>query len=134
MCVVSRALTGPEGARGPTKGGGEGGGKARRERSKPQQPQTRRAKTSKATKQETQNSSNKRKEPRSTPKGEPQGKHRGQRTPDTKGQPEQAVADERPRDTVPSTQPKTGRRRGTKYPREKRPDNHRERRPRETRS
>ena len=78
--------------RGPTKGGGEGGDKARREQARPQQPQTPRAKKSKTTKQETQNNRNKRKEPRSTPKGELQGKRRGQRTPDTKGQPKQAAA------------------------------------------
>ena len=88
-----QALTGPEGARGPTTGGGERGSKPRESGPNRNNPDTK-SKKSKATKQETPNSNNKRKEPRSTQRTT----RKAQRQKDTrhKGQPEQAVQQMRP--------------------------------------
>jgi hypothetical protein len=89
---TSRTLTGPEGTRGLTEGAGRAGGnEARRERAKPKQPHTPKAKTSKATEEETTATTKGQQEP-ATPRRHHKGstqtkKHRTQR--DNQSRPKQ---------------------------------------------
>ena len=114
---TSREPTGPEDTRGLTEGaGGAGGNEARRERAKPKQPHTAKAKTNNRGKD---NSNNQRPTGTRYTTKTPHRKHTDQKTPDTKGQLEQAEAKNRLHDTGPSTPP--GERKRTR----KKPRKHR---------
>ena len=104
---TSRTLTGPEGTRRLTEGAGGAGEERSKERAS-QAEATPHTKNKAEQSNQAGNTKQQQPEKRTSqhPKGEPQAKHRGKWTPDTKGQPKQAVANERPRDTVPSTHPK----------------------------
>ena len=102
---TSRAPTGPEGTRGLTEGAGRAGGGRSKERASQAEATPHTKSKDEQRNRGKDNSKNKRPTgTRDTTNKKPHKKHKDQKTPDTKGQPEQAEAN-RPHDTGPSTPP-----------------------------
>ena len=111
---TSRALTGPEGTRGLTEGAGRAGGERSKERASQAEATPHTKSKDEQNNRGKDNSNNQRPTGTRDTTKTPHRKHTDQKTPDTKGQPEQAETN-RPHDTGPSTPDPLRRRHACKY-------------------
>ena len=101
---TSRTLTGPEGTRGLT-GAGRAGGERSQERASQAEATSHTKSKDEQSNRGRDNHNNQRPTGTRNTTKTPQRKHTDQKTPDTKGQPEQAEANNRPQDTGPTHHP-----------------------------